>query len=79
MSAPSLVSNITKAADIAKSLTSDAMRNVPFLIALFLGALFVSLLPDTSLPKELLAYRGLILGVCIFGSSAKSVGEFRLG
>lgn len=66
MSDPTLVSNITKAADIAKSISSEALRNVPLHIALFLGLLFVSVLPDPNVPKELLAYRWVTIGACVF-------------
>jgi hypothetical protein len=66
MSDPSIISNLAKAADIAKSLTSDALRNVPMLIALFLALLFIAILPDRSLPKEMLTYRWIVTGACVF-------------
>jgi hypothetical protein len=69
MSDPSLVSHLTKAADIVKSVTSEAMRNVPLLIAAFGTLLFVAILPEPYLPKDISSQRWIAISACVFTGS----------
>ncbi len=69
MNDPSMISNIAKAADIAKSFVSEAMQNAPFILASLAAAVFLSLSPEPFIPANVAAYRWLFVCISVFISS----------
>jgi hypothetical protein len=70
MNDPSMISNIAKAADIARSFTSEVMHNTQFILSALAASLFLSLAPQPFLPASVAAYRWLFACISVFiGSS----------
>jgi hypothetical protein len=66
MSDPSVISNLAKAADIAKSVSTKTLNNVPMILALCFISAVLGFASEAFLPKEWAMYKGVFLSLSIF-------------